>query len=480
MDPLRSRVLRALRWSAAAKLVGQVMTWAVTIVVIRLLEPKDYGIIAMALIFKDVMMMFNEMGLGAALIQRTTVNRHLLRQTLTLVLIGNILFALIMFFGAWPAAQFFGEPALVPVMQVLAIQFIIGAFEAIPVAMMERELDLKRKSIVFLTAQVAASVVTLAFAWHGFGVWSLVWGSLAGAVVRSVLSNFARPCPLVPSFDLRGMKDLLSFGGLVSVERLLWYFSNRADIFIVGRLMGTRSLGIYSVAMELSTLIMTKTGEILYTVSFPAFSSIKHDLAQVSLYFMKAVRIMSFAAFPLFWGLSAVAPETVQLLLGEKWEEAGPILQLLCLIVPLRMLVNLLPPVLQGIGRPGRSVMNLVYSILLLPVAFWVGADNGGLIGVCIAWLAMYPLAMLLMLRNALPLIGLPIRTFAIALLPSLSGAAVMYAAVWLARGLLPDAMPLALALAALVAVGVVVYAICAWLLNRAVVEEVLDLMRRG
>src|SRR5689334_118598 len=201
--PFRSRVLSAVRWSAGAKLASQSLSWVITIVVIRLLRPEDYGLMAMATIFVGLLTLFNELGVAAPII-----------------------------------AMFFDEPRLVLLMRVLALQFVIVAFSVVPQSLLERELSFKRRSLADLVSTTIGALATLVLAFLGHGVWALVWGNLAQLSSNMVLVNLARPYLRWPSFKLAGLRDVATFGGYVSMARLLWYFYAQADIFIGGRLLG--------------------------------------------------------------------------------------------------------------------------------------------------------------------------------------------------------------------------------------------------
>ncbi|WP_336511698.1 oligosaccharide flippase family protein [Candidatus Accumulibacter phosphatis] len=118
------------------------------------------------------------------------------------------------------------------------------------------------------------------------------------------------------------------------------FFYSQADMFVAGKLLGKEALGFYSVAMHLASLPVQKVSGILNQVAFPAFSKIQNDSATVKLHVLKSVRILSFLSFPVLWGISSIAPEIVQLLLGPKWEPAILPLQILPMIMPLRMISN--------------------------------------------------------------------------------------------------------------------------------------------
>jgi O-antigen/teichoic acid export membrane protein len=223
---------------------------------------------------------------------------------------------------------------------------------------------------------------------------------------------------------------------------------------------------------------MHKTGGVLHEVSFPTFARTQKERARATAYFLKGTRVLSFFAFPAFLGLSSVAHETVSLLLGDKWRPAGPLLMILSLVMPLRMVSNLFPPALQGLGRADLSVSNLAVAMVAMPIAFLVGT-RWGVIGVAVAWAAAFPAILAIMLYRSKAVLGITATQFIAAMGPAALASGLMYAGVLLMKNAIPADMPVVLRLAAFVTTGAAVYAAVVWLRYRDLCGEVLALVRR-
>ena len=473
-----SKAVAGLRWLSGAKFVGQLFAWVITLVVIRLLTQADYGLMAMAMLFVNFLMLLNELGLGAVLIQREQLDEEEVRRIFGIVLLINAIFFTILFLSAPLMAAFFNEPGLASIIQVLSFQFLIGAFEVVPVSLLERELDYKKKSLVYLGASVSGGITTLLLALNGFGVWSLVWGSMTSMTLKTIGINIVSPFLRLPSFSLSGLRRTLSFGGLVTIERTMWFFYIQADVLIIGKLLGKEALGLYAVAMHISSLVMHKIGGIINDVVFPAFSRIQGDPDKVAHYFLKTVRIMSFVVFPLFFGMAAVADEFVAVVLGEKWSEIGPILSILVLVMPLRMVSNLLPPALQGVGRADTSVYNLGLAMVLMPLSFVV-ASPWGLMGVSLAWLVAFPIVFYMMMARSVKYLNVTLMQVFSAMAPPAISSAVMLLVIYGIKASMGSAMQALVALTAYVVCGVVVYGLLSMGPQRRYFNEVLALVRR-
>ena len=370
---LREQVLSGLKWTAGAKLGGQIITWGITLMVIRLLSPEDYGLLAMATVFLAFLLMMAEVGLGPALVQKQDVDEVSLRQTFGIVIVVNLSLLVALNLLAPLIARFFEDERLVQILPVLSLQFLIIAITIVPEVQLQRKLEFKNLSLIDLTAAVSSSVLTLLLAFAHYGVWALVCGSLFAGVWKAVAINVMAPFRVLPSFSWRGMRGVLVFGGNITMARLLWFFFTQIDVVIVGKLLGKEMLGLYSIAMHLASLPVQRVSGILNQVAFPVFSRFQHDREKLGDFIIKAMRTLSFIAFPILWGISSIASEIVSLFLGQRWENAILPLQLLSLMMPLRMLNNFLPSVTDALGRPDIGLKNVLLASIVMPISFMIG-----------------------------------------------------------------------------------------------------------
>ncbi|MEF8727733.1 MAG: lipopolysaccharide biosynthesis protein [Accumulibacter sp.] len=473
----RADVLSGLRWVAGAKLIGQVVTWGLTIVVMRMLSPEDYGLLAMATVLVAFLAMMAQFGVGAAAVQAADMDDARLRQIFGLVILFNSGLFLLLFLTAPLVGRFFDEPRLVAIIRVLGLQFVLMMFSVIPSSQLSRKLDFKGQSLVDLLSAIMGSLTALAGSLAGLGVWSLVWATLVMESSRGIGLNLMAPFRHWPDFRVRGTRQFLLFGGKLTGARILWFCYSQADTVIVGKLLGKDLLGVYSVAIHLASLPVHKLLAIINQVAFPAFARIQGDQGKLASHFLLAVRMLSFTAFPVLWGLSSVAQELVALLLGEKWRAATLPLQLLALMMPLHMLAPFLNTAAQGIGRADIALKQVLLAALVMPIAFAAGSQ-WGLIGVSLAWVLAFPVVLWWGLAIFLPVIGLRIRDVLNAIVRPALAALGMYIAVYLVRGLLDPAVHLMLQVAILVLTGALAYGVLALALNRAGCREAVGLMK--
>jgi O-antigen/teichoic acid export membrane protein len=474
---LHTEILRGLKWTAGAKLGSQLITWGITIYVMRLLSPADYGLLAMATVFLALLGMFAEVGLGPALVRSTELSQQTLRRAYGIVWTVNLALFALLNLGAGLIADFYSEPKLVPVMRALSLQFLLIPLGVIPDVMLQRQLEYKYRSLTELAGAVISSLVTLGLAIGGYGVWALVAGTLATHLTKVVILNLVAPFRALPSFSLGGMRQLVIFGGNVTASRFLWFFFTQADAVIVGRLLGEHVLGLYSVAMHLASLPVQRVSGILNQVAFPAASRFQHDRAAISTQLLKAIGYVSLIAFPVLWGMSCVAFELIPVLLGPDWSEAILPFQILTLVMPFRMIIGFLPTITDAIGRSEVALHNALLGCVVMPVSFYIGS-HWGIAGVAYAWLSAYPVVLFINLRRMLGVIGIPLMDVVRRVAPALTAAAGMYLAVWMVRTGLGGRYAHTTALVLEIASGVCGYALLSLVCNRSLVLELLRQVR--
>ncbi|RKX32785.1 MAG: hypothetical protein DRP46_00380 [Candidatus Zixiibacteriota bacterium] len=476
---LKGHVLSGLKWTAGVKFFTQIVNWTFTIIVIRLLQPNDYGLLAMATIFTSLCLLLNEMGLGAAIVQARQLTENILRQALGLIILLNSIIVITLFFFAPFIADIFDEPRLSDITRVLSLQFPIMAYYVVPNSLLIREMKFKSISLVGIFAELSNGICTLTLAWFGFGVWSLVIGTIIRVVVLCIGINIVSPFIRWPSFNFSGFTELAKFGGLISVQRVLWYFYSQADVFIIGRILGSTILGYYSIAMHIASLPLQKVGSIFSQVGLPAYSKLQDDPGAVSDYVFKVSRLLGVIGFPIFFGISSISPELVTIVLSEKWLPSILPLQLLSLIIPLRALNVSFTPAVNGIGRPDIIANTLGVACVIMPVAFLIGV-NWGLTGVSIAWIVGYLVWFIYLLIKVLPVLGLKMKKFFRALYPSFICATTMYASIYACRMVLNywQFSPIP-TLSILISCGVIIYTGQMYIIFKKVCKDCLSMIQK-
>ena len=473
---LKKLVLTSLSWAIGAKALGQLVNWAITLYVIRILSVEDYGLMAIAMGFIAILLPLSELGLGSALVQRKELDDVIIGKTFGFVVLASALCALAFYLFSPLIASLFDAPKLDPVIKVLSLSLIVLSFGIVPRALLQRDLDFKSQSIVDLVSGISGGVVALFMAIRGYGIWALIGSFLTNAIMSSVglviIARFWR----WPNFNLRGLTDVMSFGKWLTLNQFAWLLWAQADVLIIGKILGERLLGFYSVAKHISILPQGKLQGILNLVAFPAYSKTRQSGENPAYYFVKYLRMSSLVTFPVFAGLSLVAPEFVMLILGEKWQNAILPIQLISLAMPFKVLESAFAPFLYALGHVKKSLGNVLIAFALMVTLLMIGTQ-GGLAGVASAWAVSTVLIFLVVLYRTSGFteinFGLILKSTSRGCIPAL----IMYVSVMLFVAFFEASIDFFTLLLLKVFVGAAVYYCCAWIMCRSEWQEIFALL---
>ncbi|MEG3177955.1 lipopolysaccharide biosynthesis protein [Sphingomonas sp. RB3P16] len=477
-ESLSNQVRSAVIWRSGSQILAQMVQWAATFLVIRILNPHDYGLFAMTGVVLVFLNMLNGYGLASGLIQKPEVTTRDIRQLFgMLLLLNGALAAAQIFLLAPAAAAYYRQPIVAHMLQVQALLYCTTPFIALPYALLSRTLDFKLQARVNIVASMASASAALGGALSGLGVWTLVFAPLVLFGVRAIGMTIAARSLVWPSFDFRGAGTLARYGGVMAVGQLFWFAQSQADVFIAGRHFSPHELGVYTESLFLAQVFVSKFVPPLNEVAFSAYARIQHDPTAVATAFNRSVRIIMLAALPFYFGLAATAAPLVQAVLGDKWSETAPVVHLLALAMPFMTLQVLLQPACDARGRPGIGVRNGAFGAVVLGSGFLVGV-HWGATGLATAWIVTYPIYLAFSLWRSLPVIGTTVRSIAVAIAPALFAALAMALCVTAVDALLPPMGDWA-ELAILVATGACVYVGWLLLFSRAAVRELVAVVRK-
>ncbi len=476
-ESLGATVRSAVLWRSGSQIVAQLVQWAATFLVIRILSPGDYGLFAMTQVVLTFLNMLNGYGLASGLVRAPEVSPRAIRQLFGMLILLNGALALAQLALAPLAAAYYREPLVADMLRVQALLYLTTPFVALPFALLSRAMDFRHQAKANIAASIASAAAALGGALAGLGVWTLVLAPLVLFTIRGVLMTRAAGSLVWPSFDFRGAGGLARYGGIAAGAQLFWFLQSQADVFIAGRWFDAHALGLYTTALFLAQIFVGKVVPALNEVAFSAYSRLQHDREALTAAFLKGMRLVMTAALPFYLGLAVTAEPLVLVVLGEKWAEAAPIVAVLACAMPFMTLQVLLAPACDARGRPGIGVANGATGALILGVAFLAGV-RWGPEGLAAAWVAAYPLYLAASLWRSLPVIGARFRDVAGGVAQPVIGSLAMAAAVVALDSSVAWASPI-VRLPALVALGALAY--FGWLavFARPLVRELTALIRR-
>lgn len=431
-------LVQGIAWTGGIKWLTQLLSWAVTLVVARLLTPTDYGLLAMAMVYVRFAQIITE-GVDAAIIQLHQLNEDQIARLGGLsILLGVALCAGTLGLAA-PIARFYGEEPVRWIVIVLSSMFLIRSFQVVPRSLFARDLEFRKLAWIDGFETVTLLLGTLVLALHGLGYWALVLGTVASGVATSALCLAWCPNRLKIPRDLAGIVDAIRFTWHIVGARIAWYVYNNADFAIVGRVLGKDALGAYTFGWNIASIPVERVTALVGRVTPSYFAAVQDDVAALRRFLRNLTEALALITLPACIGLSLVADEFVLTVLGEHWRPAIAPLRWLAIYAAFRSVVALTPQVLIARGHAKLNMHFSIITAIVLPGVFYLGT-RWGTTGVAFGWIVGYSaLAIVFFVRYALKTIRMRWGEYLRALGPAMSTTLPMTAVVLGARAVLPQ-----------------------------------------
>ncbi len=396
MPDLKESARTGARWTSLVVVTTALVQMFRVIILARFfLESEDFGLMALAFSVAFILGCFVDIGTHSALMYRQKATDDEVSSVFWLNAGLGIIFAGILFLTAPYFGIFFEEPRIVPLLQGLSILFILDGFGLTLLTLMERALMFKLVSIIGTVSTLAGSLATLILAALGAGVWSLWAGFVVLALIRMVLCAWYTfgQFNLRFHFSFRDLKSFMGFGIAHVGERIVYRLAEQVDRLLLGKLIGASQLGLYTVASNIANMPMTHINPIIHQTALPIFSKAQDDNEKLRRGYLLSNAILMSIAAPALFGLLAVAPIAIPLLLGEKWAASVPTLQALCVVGLFYSLYNLAGSLIIAKGRAGYGFLWRLGLLIFIVPAVYLGATYAGAFGAAVGIATVLTLA---------------------------------------------------------------------------------------
>ncbi len=377
MSDLKKKAAYAFLWDYIGRGGGQLVRFAITVVLARLLMPEDFGLVAMVTIVVTVATVIVDSGMGLALIQRQEVtDKHYSSAFVFNILLGFTL-ALILFLSADAIGRFYEVPIVARLARVMSLMFIISAFGNVQRSRLRKMLSYKVLTQADLLAAVLSGIVGISMAYLGFGLWSLIAQSLLTPLIANIFIYLkARWSPKL-QFDWMAFKDLWSFGSRIFLSRFIDTLFINSDSMIIGKIFGQAQLGLYGRAKSLINLVVQYSAGSLENVLLPVFSQLQDDSERLKQAIFKFFHLLCLVVFFLTGLLYVTGEDIIIVLFTAKWSAAIPIFKLLilcCYVGPLGiLLMNILGAKGNAKDHLKAEIIKKVLFVLTLIIGFQFG-----------------------------------------------------------------------------------------------------------
>jgi lipopolysaccharide exporter len=408
VQSLSGRVIRGGLWMVALNATGRLLGMVRLLVLARLLTPHDFGLVGIALVMIALFESFSTTGTHLALIQRKERARELFDTAWTLGVIRGGVVAGVMVIIAPAVATFFESPEAVSIVRTMALVPLIGGLTNIGIVEFRKELTFGPHYLFHTSGIVADVCVAVPLALWGGDAWALVGGWLALIVVRVLMSYWLHSYR--PALHLEGnaVRELLGYGRWIFGATAAASLLTGGIQAVVGRVLGTATLGLYQMAWRVASLPTTDVTIVVSGVTMAAYAKLQDSPVRVRSAYLRVVAAVALASAPIAVGLAMYAEDLVRVVLGTPWSGILPIVQVLAFAGLARSIGATAGPVFQGLNRP--QVQTLVAFVelgvvagALIPLTLWMGpvgtamAATGG--AVCGAVTALSFVSRLLEIR---------------------------------------------------------------------------------
>lgn len=478
IESLRSKVISGLFWSVVQSWGTKLFTLLLFMVLARVLGPHELGVFAAAMVVLAFVGIFVDQGLSEAIVQRAQITVQQLNTVFLINFVLALLIVVLLWFIAPLIAGYLKIAELTAILRVASFGVLVSATCFSQQAMNKRNFRYRWLAICALVSTLVGGAVAVFFALRGLGVWSMVIQGLSTSVVSALMLWIKSQWRFSFDFDFTGVRGLFSYGLNRLASSVLDFANTRYIEIFLAAALGPVALGLYSVGVRVYQALMQALSASILDVALNGFSRLVPDrLALVAAYY-QAITLTAAVAVPVFCLLAVIAPEATIVLFGNKWADSADIMRPMALLGAVQVLQFYNVTILNAIGKPSVGLKLMVLKVVTTFLTLWIVREQS-LSTIVYAFIASQLVTTLPGFYLLRRFVGVSLRTVVSRIVPFLLGSLFVIAAVESARTfdtlmqLLPLVRMLLLSL-----LGVVIYAVCVYVLARSSLSELMAVLR--
>lgn len=474
MTPLQRRTMTGVVWSAVNTYGNVVLSFVVFLVLARLLSPTEFGLVAIASVFVDLVLIVSRGGLPEAVVQRPALEEEFADTAFWLSTTVGALLSVILVLVAPVISNLFTLPELQPVLMALAVVLAFGGVGAVHEARLQRTFAFKQLALRALIANLAAGLLAVFLALQGWGVWAMVIQRILATAATTILTWVTLGWIPRARFNKSFAREQWRFGSRIFAANLLVATNVRLQELIAAAFLTPAAVGYIRLSWRCIDLVSQISVIPLASVSMATYARVNAEEGRMDEAYLSFIRLSSALAFPCFLGMAAVAPVLIPLAFGESWQPAVSVLQLLCFTAVPFVASSFMWPLMAAIKRPGRN-LQISTTQVVVGTVLSLAAAPFGVYAVTLSHLfrtyLVWPLALVFMHRDA----GIhPRRVLTELSAPfciSLSMAIIVYAVAFAIGSLLPEWAKLVL----LITLGLVTYVLTNLIFRPQMIKRMMN-----
>jgi len=376
-----------IAWSGVAQLLKQPLDFGISIVTARLLSPNDFGVMSAIAVLLSFVFMLTSFGFSNAIIQRSELNDDYVGTAQTLSIALGCLSTFAMALSAQLLGRIFHSQVIGDIIPTIGLIYLISSFSVVPTALITREIEFNKLTVVSVVGTFVYGCVAISMALNGYGVWSLVVGTLMSQLASTIVANCYSSCCVRFRYKSNYAKELFHYGGFVTISSLLNNLARNADNLIIGRYLGTESLGYYARAYTLATLPKEVLGSVIGPVLFPSFARIQHDSDRLSNAYYKSINAITLMSLPICIAFYILASELILTVYGIKWAGSIAPFKILCIAGYFYSVYNPCNALLLGLGKMRNyAIIQLIYSVMICSTVFFARSYSIEIIAIMVVF----------------------------------------------------------------------------------------------
>jgi len=377
MEDLKGKTIRGGLARILAQGTNFILRFVTLMILARLLDPDDFGLVGMVTAFTGALSLFRDFGLSSAAIQRATITEEQVTTLFWINLLVGVVLGIVALAMAPAIAALYHEPRLVGVTAALALGFVFNSAGAQHGSLLQRELRFTALAVINTVSLIAAGGVAIFAAKIGVGYWALVAMALVIPLSASIGSWVVSGW--IPGMPHRrsGIHSMMRFGGILTMNSLVVYLSNNVDKVLVGWYWGVDALGIYGRAYQLVSIPIENLNSAAGEIAFPALCRIQDDAARLKSYFLKGYSLLLAITVPITITCALCADDLISVLLGPKWIAAVPTFRFLAPTILAFAIVNPMGWFIYSLGMAGRGLKMALVIAPVMVAGFMFGLPFG-------------------------------------------------------------------------------------------------------
>lgn len=377
MADIKQQMKIGVLWTAVDRYTNLFVTLIISMVLARMLTPAEFGIVATASVLMAFLTIMVNFGLGPAIIQRKDLSQDDLNHLFTFSFYLGIGLGCLSFASSWIVADFYEDPLLIPVVQILSLGLFLSSINMVPAALMSKYLRFKEMATRSIVFNVFFGIVGIIAAFFGAGVYALVCPQIISSFCTFLYNNHFYPVRLIKHFSLKPVKKVFNYSFFVFVNNIINYFSRNLDKLIIGKVLSQDALGYYDKSYRLMQMPLSYISTIVSPVMQPVMSSLQNDFGEMAKKYTIIIKYIASLAFPIAVILFFTADDIIYVMFGAQWLPSVPAFKILAFSIPFSLLSSTNGPMYLSCNATRQMFYCTIIGTSIIVISFILAAIYG-------------------------------------------------------------------------------------------------------